>query len=178
MLRTRKQEELLYARKMMVQPSQHEVTVPSDWWKHVEGYRENPPDDLASSPRFQRYMSRRARAHAAAESPDPFGTHEVRLRKPPGSGADKIPNAPPPPPDNEAYVTPKRTLKHYTDEVFEWKARLMSHGDLDEHGKSKNVTLDECQPPYSSFSSSFTASSIDPKVSLRRLLQASSLSTV
>lgn len=62
---------------------------------------------------------------------------QVRLRKPPGSGADKIPNAPPPPPDNEAYVTPKRTLKHYTDEVFEWKARLMSHGDLDEHGKSK-----------------------------------------
>lgn len=47
MLRTRRQEELLYARKMTVRPNQQVVAVPSDWWKRVEGYRENPLDDLA-----------------------------------------------------------------------------------------------------------------------------------
>lgn len=34
------------------------------------------PNEYDSSPRFQRYISKRAKARVA-EGPDPFGTHEV-----------------------------------------------------------------------------------------------------
>lgn len=37
---------------------------------------QHPTSD--SSPRFQRYMKRRAMAHTATERPDPFNTHEVK----------------------------------------------------------------------------------------------------
>lgn len=37
-----------------------------------------PQLNFDSSPRFQRYMKRRAQAHTATEHPDPFKTHEVK----------------------------------------------------------------------------------------------------
>ncbi|CAM9363079.1 unnamed protein product [Ectocarpus fasciculatus] len=165
MLRSRREEATSFARDQLDERGIcTPVEVPTDcsWWKLVEGYKENALEDLASSPRFQRYMSKRARAQAA-ERPDPFGTHEVRLRRAPTSCADKISRADPPPADAEAYLAPKRTVKHFTDGFFEWKARLMPHGDLDERGKSKRITRDECEPPFSSLSSSFTGFTIGPR---------------
>ncbi|CAM9129086.1 unnamed protein product [Hapterophycus canaliculatus] len=174
MLRSRRENAVSFARGQLDKRGACSMPVPvtDGWWKLAEGYRENPLEDLASSPRFQRYIRRRARARAA-EGPDPFGTHQVRLRGPSKAWAEKISLADPPPPDAEAYFAPKRTVKHFTDEFFEWKARLISHGDLDKRGKSKKrVTLDECAPPYSSLCSSFTGCSIDPGNNIRSASQA------
>ncbi|CAM9600270.1 unnamed protein product [Ectocarpus sp. 13 AM-2016] len=167
MLRSRREEATTYARDQLDKRGLcPPVKVPTDccWWKLVEGYKENALEDLASSPRFQRYMSKRARAQAA-ERPDPFGTHEVRLRRAPKSCAGKISRTDPPPADAEVYLAPKRTVKRFTDGFFEWKARLVPHGDLDERGKNKRVTRDECEPPFSSLSSFFTGCTIDPRMS-------------
>ncbi|CAM9228158.1 unnamed protein product [Ectocarpus sp. 4 AP-2014] len=174
MLRSRREEATTYARDQLDERGLcPPVEVPTDccWWKLVEGYKENALEDLASSPRFQRYMSKRARAQAA-ERPDPFGTHEVRLRRAPKSCAGKISQADPPPADAEVYLAPKRTVKRFTDGFFEWKARLVPHGDLDERGKNKRVTRDECEPPFSSLSSSFTGCTIDPRSNIRSPRQA------
>ncbi|CAM9369204.1 unnamed protein product [Scytosiphon promiscuus] len=173
MLRSRRESAVSFARSQLDQRRACSTpeAVTDGWWKLAKGYRENPLEDLASSPRFQRYISRRAKARVA-EDPDPFGTHQVRLRGPSKAWADKISLADPPPPDAEAYFAPKRTVKHFTDEFFEWKSRLISHGDLDERGKNKRVTLDECAPPYSSLCSSFTGCSIDPRNNIRSTSQA------
>lgn len=48
MLSSRRDTEVSYARKMM-RPSDESshVVVPPNWWKLLDGYRENPFDDLA-----------------------------------------------------------------------------------------------------------------------------------
>lgn len=63
---------------------------------------------------------------------------QVRLRKPSRPRTEKISRAEPPPADAEAYFAAKRTVNNqFTGEYFEWKARLISHGDLDERGKNR-----------------------------------------
>lgn len=50
MVRTRREKEASYAQKILPRGSTAaggQAMVPKDWWKLVEGYRENPYDDLA-----------------------------------------------------------------------------------------------------------------------------------
>lgn len=65
---------------------------------------------------------------------------QVRIKKSSISLAGKISNDDPPPADAEAYFAPRRTIRHYTDEVFAWEARLRAHGDLEHCNRSKVYT--------------------------------------
>ena len=49
MLTARREQDISHARKMMRRPSDEHrhVVVPPNWWKLIEGYRENPFEDLA-----------------------------------------------------------------------------------------------------------------------------------
>ena len=63
---------------------------------------------------------------------------QVCIKRPPEPLAENISSSKPPPKDAEAYFTPRRTIKHFTDEYFAFQeARLESRGDLDEDGKSR-----------------------------------------
>lgn len=68
-----------------------------------------------------------------------YRTHvsQVRIRNPQKPVADNIATGAPPTADAEAYSTPGRAVKRFTDEVFRWKRRLNPHDDLDEDGKEK-----------------------------------------
>lgn len=49
MVRIRREKEASYARQMMPSGGKAagQVVVPPNWWKLVDGYRENPYDDMA-----------------------------------------------------------------------------------------------------------------------------------
>ncbi|CAN0055696.1 unnamed protein product [Ascophyllum nodosum] len=141
------------------------------WWTLADDYKENALEALASSPRYQRYANKRARARVA-EGPDPYNTHEVCIKRPPEPLAENISSSKPPPKDAEAYFTPRRTIKHFTDEYFAFQeARLESRGDLDEDGKSRLFHLHKREIPYSSLDSNTTKYSLDPKGGQRHRLR-------
>ncbi|CAM9237676.1 unnamed protein product [Laminaria digitata] len=165
MLRTRRQELRWSLAGDRLDPGTSEDVTPwwggeVDWWTLAEGYRENAMENMSSSPRFQRYMSKRDRTRHA-ERPDPFSTHEVRIRGASKPFTEKISAANPPPKTAEAYFAPKRTIKRFTDEINVWKGRIKFQEYLDARGKNE---VDDSKPLYGSPAATFTGCSLNPKV--------------
>lgn len=99
------------------------------------------------------------------------GISQVKIRNPPQPVTDNIATAAPPPADADAYTTPRRATKRFTDEVFAWNRRLNPHDDLDEHGKEKvydTVLLLACRSLHHTSKSIHQISY--PEDSLRRKL--------
>lgn len=66
-----------------------------------------------------------------------FSVYQVRIKGASKPFADKISASNPPPKTAEAYYAPKRTIKHFTDEIFAWEARLKFQEYIDDLIKNK-----------------------------------------